>query len=395
MTRRPPSATRFGHAGRAPFDHHGILNPPVYHASTIVAPTLADWQAVPPPGPGRYSYGRTGTPTSDAFERPLAELEGGFAAVSVSSGLAAVTTALMAVLRAGDRVLMADSVYGPTRRFAQHGLAPFGVETVFYDPLIGAGIAELIDERTRAVYLESPGSLTFEMQDVPAIAAEARRRGAVTLFDNTWATPLYFRPIEHGVDYVIHAATKYICGHSDVMLGAVVARDEALYEPLKRTQVMLGQCAGPDDLYQGARGLRTLPVRLARHQDSALAVADWLAKRPEVARVLHPGLPGDPGHALWRRDFDGASGLFTVELKPVPPAAVAALVDGLKLFPIGASWGGYESLIMPALPAKVRSVTSWAGTGPLLRLHIGLESVDELIADLAAGLDRLRVAAAA
>ena len=390
-----PSPTRFTHAGRDPFAHHGILNPPVYHASTIASPTLADWLDRERSRFDRYTYGRIGTPTSDAFEQPLAELDGGAGAVAVSSGLAAVTTALLAVVRAGDRILISDSVYGPTRRFAVDGLARLGVETTFYDPHIGAGIDRLIDERTRAVYLESPGSLTFEIQDVPAIAAAAAARGAVTLIDNTWATPLFYRPIEHGVDYVIHAATKYICGHSDVMLGAVVARTPEQYLALKRMQVMLGQCAGPDDLYQGARGLRTLPVRLAQHQDSALAIARWLQGRPEVARVLHPALPEDPGHALWQRDFDGASGLFAVILHPVPMEAVAAMVDGLSLFPIGASWGGYESLIMPAFPERVRSATTWHAEGPMLRLHVGLEDVDELIADLDAGLERLRVAAAA
>ena len=393
MTR--PSPTRFANAGRDPFAHHGILNPPVYHASTIASATMADWLDRERSRFDRYTYGRIGTPTSDAFEGPLAELDGGAGAVAVSSGLAAITTALLAVTRAGDRLLMADSVYGPTRRFATDGLARFGVETVFYDPLIGADIDRLIDDRTSAIYLESPGSLTFEVQDVPAIAAVARARGLTTLIDNTWATPLYFRPIGLGVDYVIHAATKYICGHSDVMLGAVVARTRDQYLALKRTQVTLGQCAGPDDLYQGARGLRTLPVRLARHQDSGLKVARWLQGRPEVARILHPALPDDPGHAVWRRDFDGACGWFTIILKPVAMEAVAALVDGLHLFPIGASWGGYESLIMPVFPERVRSATTWTADGPMLRLHIGLEDVDELIADLQAGFERLRLAAAA
>ncbi len=390
-----PSPTRFAHAGRDPFAHHGILNPPVYHASTIASPTVADWLDRERSGFDRYTYGRIGTPTSDAFEKPIAELEGGAGAVSTSSGLAAITTALMALAQAGDRILVADTVYGPTRRFALQVLARLGVETVFYDPLIGADIDGLIDDRTRAVFLESPGSLTFEMQDVPAIAAAAAARGVTTLIDNTWATPLYFRPIEHGVDYVIHAATKYICGHSDIMLGVVVARTREQFLSLKRTQVMLGQCAGPDDLYQGARGLRTLPARLARHQESGLAVARWLQGRPEVARVLHPALPDDPGHALWQRDFDGASGLFSMILKPVTAEAVAAMVDGLHLFPIGASWGGYESLIMPAFPERVRSATAWAADGPMLRLHIGLEDPGELIADLEAGFERLRLADAA
>ncbi len=395
MATRQRTQTTLTHAGRDPWSNHGILNPPVYHASTIASRTLADWEQREAQRFESYTYGRTGTPTSDAFETAMAEAEGGFRAVSMSSGLAAVTTALSAFLKAGDHLLMVDTVYGPTRRFCDAMLKPFGVETTYYDPTIGESIADLIRPETKVIYLEAPGSLTFEMQDVPAVARLARDRGIVTMIDNTWATPLFFRPIEHGVDLSIQAATKYVCGHSDVNLGVVVARDRETFLRLKTTATYLGNCAGPDDLYLGARGLRTLAVRLAQHQKNAMTVAQWLQTRPEVDRVLFPALPDDPGHAIWQRDFSGASGLFSVLLRPAEREALSAMVDGLALFPIGASWGGYESLLMPANPARYRSATPWTGAGPLVRLHIGLEDPADLIADLAAGFDRLNGRAAA
>ncbi|MCB9947342.1 MAG: cystathionine beta-lyase [Rhodospirillaceae bacterium] len=389
MTHRRRPETSLAHAGRDPWNNHGILNPPVYHASTIASRTLADWEARESRRFETYTYGRIGTPTSEAFESAMAESEGGYRAVSVSSGLSAITTALLAFLKGGDHLLMVDTAYGPTRRFCDVMLKRYGVETTYYDPLVGADIAALVRPTTRVIFLESPGSLTFEVQDVPAIAAVARDRGIVTMIDNTWATPLFFRPIEHGVDLSIHAATKYICGHSDVNLGVVIARDHETFLKVKTASSVLGVCAGPDDLYLGARGLRTLAARMARHQENALTVAGWMQSRPEVDRVLYPALPADPGHALWRRDFAGACGLFSAVLRPVSKPALAAMVDGLELFPLGASWGGYESLIMTADPAHTRSATPWTAEGPMLRLHIGLEDPVDLIGDLTAGFERM------
>jgi cystathionine beta-lyase len=294
----------------------------------------------------------------------------------------------MAYVKAGDHVLISDSAYGPMRRVGWRLLARFGVEVQFYDPLTGAGIAALLRPNTTAVVVEAPGSLTFEMQDIPAIAEAAHRQGATVIMDNTWATPLYFKAIAHGVDVSIQSATKYIVGHSDAMLGVVTTTREA-WPRLRQTHADLGQTAGPDDVYLAQRGLRTLAVRLKQHGQSALALAEWLRKRPEVECVLCPALPGDPGHALWRRDFLGTSGLFSVVMKPVDAAAFTAFVDGLELFGIGASWGGYESLIMPFNPAPIRKVTRWPHAGPAFRLHVGLEHIDDLIADLAAGFERL------
>lgn len=380
--------TRIVHAGRDPDANFGVVNPPVYHASTVLYRSVAEMENNRKERYEKVYYGRFGTPTSFALESAVAELEGGARGVVASSGLGAIATALSAFLRAGDHLLMVDSVYGPTRLYCDNVLARFGVTTTYYDPGIGAGIADLIRPETRVVFTESPGSLTFEIQDVPAIAAAAHAAGAVVLMDNTWGTPLFFRAFDHGVDVSIHAATKYIVGHSDAMLGVIVTTAET-FLPVKDMAVANGQCAGPDDVYLGLRGLRTLGARLRQHQDAGLKVAEWLRARPEVARVLHPALPDDPGHALWRRDFTGACGLFGVVLKPAAKAAVDAMLDGMKLFRMGYSWGGYESLIIPANPGALRTATTWQAEGPLLRLHVGLEDVDDLIADLAAGLERL------
>lgn len=378
-------------AGRDPESNHGVVNPPVYHVSTVLAPTLAaraaNYAARQHRGRGPL-YGRRGNPTAVAFERAVAAVEGGYDALSFPSGLAAVASTLMSYLSAGDHLLINDAVYGPTRNLCQGILKRHGIETTFYPPLIGAGIAELVRPETRVVYVESPGSLSFEVQDVPAIAEAAHARGAVVIMDNTWASPLYFRPFDHGVDVSIQAATKYIVGHSDAMLGAVTTT-EAAWPTLYDGAHELGQCAGPDDLYLGQRGLRTLAVRLRRHHETGLALADWLRGQAGIARVLHPGLPGDPGHSLWKRDYLGASGLFGVVLEPCSGTALAALVDGLELFGIGASWGGYESLVLPCDIAALRSATTWDAPGPVLRLHAGLEDADDLKADLAAGLARL------
>lgn len=386
--RRPD--TRVVTAGRDPTSYHGFVNPPVYHASTVLYPSAEDYVA----HRARYQYGRRGTPTTEALELALQELEGPCCAgVSLlPSGLAAISAALLSVVHAGDHILVTDSAYGPTRAYCDQILTRLGVTTTYYDPLIGAAIAELFRPNTRAVYLESPGSLSFEMQDVAAIAAAAHAKNAVVLMDNTWASPIYFRPLEHSVDLAIQAGTKYIGGHSDVMLGTVSA-NEGTIASLRNTVRLSGLCEGPDDVYLGLRGLRTLVVRLDRHYQSGLAVARWLQRRPEILRVLHPALESDPGHAIWKRDFSGASGLFSIVFKPVPQKAVYAFLDTLELFGIGASWGGYESLAIPFDCTPVRTATRWQPGGPSVRLHIGLEAVEDLLADLERGFAALAVAA--
>jgi cysteine-S-conjugate beta-lyase len=377
-------------AGRDPAAYHGFVNPPVYHASTVLYPNAEDFLA----HRARYQYGRRGTPTTEALEDAIRELEGPqCAAVALlPSGLAAISAALLSIVQAGDHLLVTDSAYGPTRNFCNQILTRLGVGTTYYDPLIGGGIGELMQPNTRAVFLESPGSLSFEIQDVAAIAAAAHAKDALVLMDNTWASPLYFRALDHGVDLSIQAGTKYIGGHSDVMLGTVSANG-ATAARLRNTVFLSGWCLGPDDVYLGQRGLRTLAVRLDRHYQSGLAVARWLEKRPEVLRLLHPALESHPGHMLWKRDFTGASGLFSVVLKPVPQKAVHAFLDTLDLFGIGASWGGYESLAIPFDCTPVRTATRWAPGGPTVRFHIGLEAVEDLIADLERGFPAMAAAA--
>ena len=390
---RPPTrrtATTLVTAGRDPKAYHGFVNTPVYHASTVLYPSAEDYVA----HRSRYQYGRRGTPTTEALEQALQELEGAnCAGVSLlPSGLAAISSALLSVVHAGDHVLITDSAYGPTRNFCGQVLTRLGVTTGYYDPAIGGAIAELLRPNTRLVYLESPGSLSFEMQDTAAIAKAAHDKGVLVLMDNTWATPLYFRPLDHGVDLAIQAGTKYIGGHSDVMLGTVSA-NAATVATLKNTVRLSGLCEGPDDVYLGLRGLRTLDVRLQRHYESGLAVARWLEARPEVLRMLHPALPNHPGHAIWKRDFSGASGLFSMVLKPVPQTAYYAFLDTLELFGIGASWGGYESLAIPFDCAPFRTAKPWAPGGPTVRFHIGLEAVEDLLEDLERGFAALAAAA--
>jgi cysteine-S-conjugate beta-lyase len=382
-------ATRLVAGGRDASAHHGFVNPPVHHASTVLYPSAEDFLA----RRSRYLYGRRGTPTSEALENALRELEGSDCAgvALLPSGLAAICTALFAVLDAGDHLLVTDSAYQPTRRFCDGVLRRKGVETTYYDPLIGDGIAALMKSNTRAVFVEAPGSLSFEVQDVPAITAAAHARGAVVLMDNTWATPLYFHAFDKGVDLSIQAATKYIGGHSDVMLGTVSA-NQATWERLRETVHALGLCVGPDDIYLGLRGLRTMGVRLAQHYQAGLKVARWLAERPEIARVLHPAFESCPGHAVWRRDFSGASGLFSIVFKPVAQTAVNAFLNELRLFGIGASWGGFESLAIPFDCSSIRTATKWLPGGPTVRLHIGLEDVEDLIGDLEGGFAALAVA---
>jgi cystathionine beta-lyase len=380
--------------GREPERQHHAVNPPVYHASTFAFDTVAGFEAAIDGkfDKGTLYYGRYGTPTTFALEEAVAALEGSYGCIALPSGLAAISCALLAFVGAGDHILVTDSIYDPARQVCDHLLKRLGVETGYYDPLIGAGIADLIRPNTRLVYLESPGSFSFEIQDVPAITDAAHEAGLVVLCDNTWATPLYFKPADHGVDVIIHSGTKYIVGHADAMMGLVVT-GEAHYETLRRTAFHLGYAAAPDDVYLALRGLRTLSVRLARHQENALRLANWFKARPEVARVLHPALPDDPGHALWQRDFTGASGLFGVLLEPCPGDAVTAMLDGLNLFHMGVSWGGYDSLVRPVDLTPIRTATNWDEPGRLLRFHIGLENPDDLIADLEAGFERLNRAA--
>jgi cystathionine beta-lyase len=374
--------TRLVTSGRDPQAYHGFVNPPVYHASTLLYPTAEDQVA----HRARYNYGRRGTPTSEALENALREIEGdGCAGVALlPSGLAAISAALLATARAGDHVLIPDSVYRPTRNFCNGVFKKFGVETTYYDPLIGADIARLFKPKTRVVFVEAPGSQSFEMQDIPAIAKIAHEQNAVVLMDNTWATPLYFRAFEKGVDLSIQAGTKYIGGHSDIMFGCVSA-NAATLPALKDTVYSMGLCVGPDDMYLALRGLRTLGVRLDRHFQSGLRVARWLEQRPEVLRVMHPALERDPGHKIWKRDFTGACGLFSVVFKPTSEQSVHAFLNELALFGLGYSWGGFESLAILFDCTEYRTATKWAPGGPTVRLHIGLEDPDDLIADLERG----------
>lgn len=387
--RRPH--TRVVQAGRRPEWTGGIVNPPVWRASTILYDDVASLRA----NGGRDThhrlyYGRRGTPTQWSLADALTSLEPGAEGTFLyPSGVAAIAAALLSVLSPGDELLLVDSAYDPTRSMATSLLKRFGITTRFYDPMIGDGIAELIGERTRAIFMESPGSLTFEVQDVPAIVAAAKARGVTTLLDNTWATPLLFPAIERGIDLSILACTKYVVGHSDVMLGSVTAGPRH-FARLRDTSFQLGQVASPDDCWLGSRGLRTMAVRLKQHEEGALAIAEWLANRPEVAAVLHPALPGCPGHDVFRRDFTGSSGLFSFTLNGGDEAARAALIDTLELFGIGYSWGGFESLAIPIDPHRLRSIPCPPEAGPMVRLQIGLEDPADLLADLDAGLAAFR-----
>jgi cystathionine beta-lyase len=370
------------HAGRMSREHFGVVNTPVYRASTILFPDLAALESRDAP----YTYGLRGTPTSRSFEDAITELEGGARTKVAPSGLAAITFAILAVCRAGDHLLMVDSCYGPSRTFCDKMLARLGIETTYYDPHVGGEIADQFRANTRAVFCESPGSLTFEVQDVPAIAAAAHLHGISVLMDNTWASPLLFQPLAHGVDLSIQAVTKYVGGHADLMMGYVTA-NESHTKRLLEAHDQLGLYASGDDCFLALRGLRTMAVRLKRHEQSALKLARWLQARPEVERVLHPALEDDRGHRLWQRDFKGSSGLFGVAFKPMPHEALAAFMDGFTQFGLGYSWGGYESLIVPA--HITRTAGKFQVEGPVIRIHAGLEDADDLIADLAAGLDRI------
>ncbi|HMS79566.1 MAG TPA: cystathionine beta-lyase [Burkholderiaceae bacterium] len=394
----PYSPSRLVDAGRH-FDRPvATVNLPVTRASSVLFETLAaadaEGAAAMAGERHRSTYATSGTPTTMALADALAEVEGaGHAcrAALMPSGLAAISVPLLAYCSPGDHVLMSDSVYGPARGFATTLLARYGVRTEFYDPAIGAGIEALLKPDTRVVYLESPGSYTFEIQDVPAICRVARARGVLTMIDNAWASPAFARPFDWGVDVSLLPLTKYWGGHADFLMGAAVVR-EAHWSTLWQAVRQLGVCVGGDDAFLALRGLRTAEVRMRRHEATALEVARWLEARPEVARVLHPALPSHPQHALWRRDFSGSSGLFSFELKAATPAQLAALCERRRFFRIGYSWGGFESLIMPAKIGAVRTVAPWTG-GPLVRVHCGLEDAADLIADLDAGLAAMARAA--
>ena len=373
--------TRLAHIGYDPRDYFGFVNPPVVHASTVLYP---DAETLVSRGQ-KYTYGTHGTPISDALAQAIDALEGSAGTVMVPSGLAAVTLPLLAFASAGDHVLIVDSVYGPTRHFADTMLARLGIEVEYYEPRIGAGISALMKPNTSVVLTESPCSNTFEVQDIPAIAAAAHAGGAVVMIDNTWATPLYFRPLDHGVDISIHAATKYPAGHSDVLLGTVSA-NEACWQRLDAAFGALGLCAGPDDVYQVLRGLRTMGVRLEHHRKSALDIAAWLEEQPGVARVLHPALASHPDHSLWRRDFSGSSGVFSIVLAGGGRKQQHAFLDALGIFGLGYSWAGFESLAVPVFLGD-RTIMKENYEGPLVRLQIGLENVEDLKADLARGLE--------
>jgi cystathionine beta-lyase len=376
--------------GRAPEEHCGVVNPPVYHVSTILFPTLDDFDGSEN---GTYPliYGRSGTPSTRALEAALAQLDGDDYAILTSSGLSAIVVVLTSVLSAGDHLLLPDNVYGSMRKFCEQELLRFGVEVTYYDPLIGGGIASLMKPNTKMVYCESPGSLTFEVQDIPAIVRAAHAGGAIVAADNTWATPLYLRPRDLGVDITIHSCTKYIGGHSDLVMG-LITTSKKLYPQLRRAYRNLGCCPGADEVYLAQRGLRTLGARLKQHQEAGLQLAHWFKKRPEVVKVLHPAFPECPGHAVWKRDFTGSTGLFSVLLKSYPHKALAAMLDHMELFGMGLSWGGYESLIIPFKPERTAS-PEWTHKGLCIRIHAGLEDIDDLIADLEAGFERLNKAA--
>ncbi|MBV8938765.1 MAG: cystathionine beta-lyase [Alphaproteobacteria bacterium] len=382
------SDTELATLGLAPEEYEGVVNMPVARASTILFRNLEDFEAGER---GEYKlpiYGRYGNPTQGAFESAIAALEGVEHAIALGSGMAAIAAAVSAFVAAGDHILVTDSVYGPMRRYCDQMLSRFGVETTYYNPEIGGGIASLLKQNTKVVYCESPGSLTFEMQDIPAIVKAAHTKGAIVIADNTWATPLYFNAFAHGVDVSMHSATKYIGGHSDLLMGTLACRP-AHYKRLLYAARNFGATPAADNCYLALRGLRTMALRLRQHQASAMKIAAWLAARPEVEEVYYPALPGSRGHALWKRDMTGACGLFSVLLKPVAHEKLRAFIDGLKYFGLGYSWGGFESLLIPCNLEKVRAV-QLPKEGTLVRLHIGLEDPEDLMKDLEAGFARLK-----
>lgn len=382
--------TKLISAGRKKEWTLGVVNPPVQRASTIVFDSVKEMkQATANKTKQALYYGRRGTKTSFAFSDAMVDLEGGAGCALYPSGTAAITNAIISFVKAGDHILMVDNAYEPTRDFCDKILKNLGVETTYYDPLIGVGIEALIKENTVIIFLESPGSLTMEVQDVPAIAEVAHRHNCIVMLDNTWGAGINFQPFDYGVDISVQAATKYIVGHSDVMLGTATAT-EKYWPQLRENSYTMGQCTSPDDLYLALRGLRTLSVRMKQHQENALKVANWLATRDEVAKIFHPALDSCPGHEFFKRDFNGSNGLFSFVLKEGSSYNTTAMLDGMKHFKMGYSWGGFESLILAiANVQSIRTVTKWPYSAPLIRVHIGLEDADDLIADLAAGFERL------
>ncbi len=380
--------SRLVNLGRDTEQSQGFVNVPPFRGSTVLYPDVETLKK----GGQRYTYGRRGTPTTQALSSAWTDLCGAAGTMLVPSGIAAITAALMATLSAGDHLLMSDCVYGPSRALANATLKRLGIETEYYDPRIGAGIEALMRPNTTTIFAESPGSETFEVQDIPAIAAAAHARGACLILDNTWATPLFFSPHAHGVDIAIEAGTKYLSGHADLLLGLISA-NKTWFERLRRSTEMLGIPAGPEDVFLALRGLRTMELRLREAERQGLGLARWLAGRPEVLRVIHPALPDHPDHGIWKRDFTGSSGLFSVVLKPVSEAAVAAMLDGLELFGLGYSWAGFESLVVPFDCTPRRTATRFAPGGPTVRFSVGLEDIEDLKADLDRGFERLRATA--
>ena len=382
--------TLLARTGRDPARYQGMVNTPVFRTSTVIFPDLDSYEARGGDDYKKVRYGMYGTPTTFALEEAVAQMEGGHAAVALPSGLAAITVALCAYLKSGDHLLVPDSVYTPTRAFCDRRLKPNGIETEYYDPLIGAGIAKLVRPATKVIFCEAPGSLSFEMQDIPAIAEVAHRRGIAVLADTTWGTPYFFRSFEKGVDVSIHAATKYIAGHSDVVMGLIVT-NERHWLTVRRTVADYGFAVSPDDCYLALRGFRTIGVRMKQQMENAHKVARWLQAQKQVRRVIYPALESDPGHALWKRDFSGAASLFSFVMQPATEAQVAAFINALEVFGIGSSWGGFESLAIVARVERYRTVTKWDPGGPTIRLHIGLEDPDDLIVDLKRGFAAMQI----
>lgn len=375
--------TLLTHGGRDPHEQYGFVNAPIVRGSTVIFETLDQLESRNHP----FGYGRRGNPTSKEVQDLVTGLEGAAGTVLTPSGLAAITTALLSVVGAGDEVLVSDSVYGPTRQFCDGTLKRLGVTTRYYDPRIGGGIAELLTERTRAVFAESPGSLTFEVQDLPAISEAVKDRDIAIIVDNSWATPLFYRPLALGADIVVHAGTKMFVGHSDALFGTVSGTAQ-FQDRIARTYGELGLCVAPEDAFLTARGLRTLSIRMNEHKRRALDLAQWLEGQDGVVSVLHPALPSHPDNALFRRDFSGSGSLFGVVVDERPHDSLAAMVDNMELFGMGYSWGGYESLLVPANPRPIRTAVPWTNGGQLLRIHVGFESPDDLKADLERGLAR-------
>jgi cystathionine beta-lyase len=378
--------TKLAHLGLNPDAYFGIVNPPIARASTILYPNLAAYEDKN----HKYRYGRVGNPMSDAFEGAVAELEGGYGAVVTQTGLSAIATAILSVIKSGDHILMTDSVYPNTHDMLKNICPKIGVEVEYYDPHIGSSIEKLVRDNTSLIYLECPGSGLYDMQDVPAITKVAKAKGIKTIADNTWAAGILFRPLEHGVNYVLQSATKYIGGHSDINLGFVVADSKENYKPLRQMAWDMGVTAAAEDMYLALRGLRSLTTRMKQNAAGALRVVEWIKDRPEIAQIYYPALPTHKGHEIWKRDFSGCNGLFTIRLQPADKQSVHDFIDSLKLFPVGSSWGGYESLCQPQYMDKVRHAVAWKEEGRVFRFQVGLEDPDDLIADLEQGLEKLK-----